>query len=395
MSLTIITLNSTDNGSTSRNTINANFAAILASYPTSGIVVGTTDTQNVSNKTFSSCIYTSPVINWGSDANGDILQRLSGAYTRLGIGTVGQVLTVSTGPVASWQNPSTVNGGYVADTGSANAYAVTPNPVFVAYTGGMQLEFIAANTNTTASTLNVNAIGVKTIKKGAGATDLAAGDIVAGMLVQVEYNATSGFFIMLNPVAGTVSLTAGVYPAGDGTAITGVGTKIATVIGDVTIASSTAETTLVTQSIPGGILGTSNAIRVRAYFTALNVSGTTNNVAFRFKYGSTTLITKTIATNATQGAGTNYSGWIEFVLYANASASIQEGVATINFGSSQNTIGNAAGTISGYQALISTAVGTAAEASAGALNIIVTAQFSNNGVNDNLTMVNAVVEKIS
>ncbi len=58
--------------------------------------VGTDTTQTLTNKTL-----TSPAINFGSDANGDIIYRTGGAYTRLPIGTNGQVLTVSSG-LPSW-----------------------------------------------------------------------------------------------------------------------------------------------------------------------------------------------------------------------------------------------------------------------------------------------------
>lgn len=102
---------------------------------------------------------------------------------------------------------STLLSDYKADTGSANAYVITPAPAITAYTAGQVFSFKATNANTTTSTLNVNGLGVKTIKKGAGSTDLASGDIAAGMIVQVEYDGTN--FVMLNPVANapTVTLT--------------------------------------------------------------------------------------------------------------------------------------------------------------------------------------------
>ena len=45
---------------------------------------------------------------------------------------------------------------YAADSGSANAYAVTLSPVPSAYFSGMVVRFVATNPNTTASTLAVN-----------------------------------------------------------------------------------------------------------------------------------------------------------------------------------------------------------------------------------------------
>jgi len=65
--------------------------------PPSGTAVGTSDTQTLTNKTL-----TSPVINVTSDATGDLYYRSSGgAFSRLGIGTAGQVLTVASG-LPSW-----------------------------------------------------------------------------------------------------------------------------------------------------------------------------------------------------------------------------------------------------------------------------------------------------
>jgi hypothetical protein len=115
---------------------------------------------------------------------------------------------------------STLLSDYVADTGAANAYVITPSPAITAYTAGQIFSFKAANTNTTTSTLNVNALGAKTINKLNGATALAVGDIVAGQIVTVEYDGT--VFQMISPAATTVELVAEAYPAGNGAAITGI-----------------------------------------------------------------------------------------------------------------------------------------------------------------------------
>lgn len=79
---------------------------------------------------------------------------------------------------------------YAADSGSANAYVVAPSPAATAYTAGMVVRFKAANANTTASTVNVNGLGAKTIAKN-GATALAAGDIAANEVVTVVYDGTN------------------------------------------------------------------------------------------------------------------------------------------------------------------------------------------------------------
>jgi len=68
-----------------------------------------TGSQTLTNKTL-----TSPIINLGSDATGDIYYRnSSGNFARLGIGTNAQVLTVSSG-IPSWQTgggSGTINDG--------------------------------------------------------------------------------------------------------------------------------------------------------------------------------------------------------------------------------------------------------------------------------------------
>lgn len=87
---------------------------------------------------------------------------------------------------------------YVADTGAADAYAIAPSPAITAYAAGQTFTFKATNANTTASTLNVNGLGVKTIKKASG-NDLVSGDIISGQLVVVEYDGTN--FQLLSDVA--------------------------------------------------------------------------------------------------------------------------------------------------------------------------------------------------
>ncbi len=86
---------------------------------------------------------------------------------------------------------------YVADTGAANAYAITLVPAITAYKTGQVFSFKAANANTTASTLAVNGLTATSIKKNS-ASALIANDILAGQLVMVEYDGTN--FQMLSQV---------------------------------------------------------------------------------------------------------------------------------------------------------------------------------------------------
>ena len=78
--------------------------------------VGKSATQTLTNKTL-----TSPVINVGSDATGDLYYRSAGVYTRLGIGSTGQLLTVASG-LPAWATAGLAADGW-ASAGETWTYA--------------------------------------------------------------------------------------------------------------------------------------------------------------------------------------------------------------------------------------------------------------------------------
>lgn len=78
---------------------------------------------------------------------------------------------------------------YAADTGAADAYVVTLSPAPTAYSAGMRVHFKAANANTGASTLNVNALGLKNLKSYDG-SDLPGNAIQPDDIVMAVYNGT-------------------------------------------------------------------------------------------------------------------------------------------------------------------------------------------------------------
>lgn len=98
--------------------------------------------------------------------------------------------------------PNVLTSDYKADTGTANAYAIAPSPAITAYVTGQIFSFKALNANTTTSTLNVSALGAKTIKYPGGA-NLQANSIIAGQLVVVEYDGTN-FQMVSVPAYGPV-----------------------------------------------------------------------------------------------------------------------------------------------------------------------------------------------
>ena len=86
--------------------------------------------------------------------------------------------------------------------GTANALTATSAPTIAAYAAGQQFLIYVASTNTTTTpTLNVNALGAKTIKKYIGTTKVAvvAGDLVASTFAILAYDGTD--IILMNPAA--------------------------------------------------------------------------------------------------------------------------------------------------------------------------------------------------
>lgn len=99
---------------------------------------------------------------------------------------------------------------FYIDSGTVNAYILTlaasmTNPVSstVGYFIGMTIRFRAGNTNTGASTVNVNSAGVKNLKQADGTTDLAAGDIPTTQDSVFRYNGTS--FVLQTGIASTTA----------------------------------------------------------------------------------------------------------------------------------------------------------------------------------------------
>lgn len=88
--------------------------------------------------------------------------------------------------VADYQNGTKV---YAATSTGTDTYAITLSPVPAALLTGMVFKFSADVANTGAATLNVNALGAKTIKKMHD-RDLQDGDIEAGQIVTVSYDGT-------------------------------------------------------------------------------------------------------------------------------------------------------------------------------------------------------------
>lgn len=281
--------------------------------------VGKTATQTLTNKTL-----TSPVVNVGSDATGDMYYRNAGVLTRIPVGTDNQILKLN---------------------------GTTPN---------WEAEATTVDASTTA----------KGIVEAATSAEVTAGTATGG----------TGAVLAVTPDALAAST-----PVFNGSGLTGIPKLLNTITTDVTFSSSTAENTLLSYSVPGGTLGTSNVIRVTMHVNPLGVT-TTNTWTLRLKYGATTLTTYTYTGSGTLGA----AGKMEFLLAGAGTTGTQNGSYVLSLG--QNSYVGNANTV--RQLFGESGQGTSSEDSTASKTLAITSQHSNSGASDNITVTIAVTEVI-
>lgn len=79
---------------------------------------------------------------------------------------------------------------YAATTGSANAYVLTLSPAITAYAAGQDFTFKANFTNSAAATINISALGVKSLVRQNSAA-LIGGEILSGSVYKITYDGTN------------------------------------------------------------------------------------------------------------------------------------------------------------------------------------------------------------
>ncbi len=75
-------------------------------------------------------------------------------------------------------------------TGAANIFSIGLTPSVTAYVAGMTVSFIAHQTNTGASTITVDGLASKNIRKGDGTLALEVNDIKIGQTATLVYDGT-------------------------------------------------------------------------------------------------------------------------------------------------------------------------------------------------------------
>lgn len=92
--------------------------------------------------------------------------------------------------VSSVNRPWDQSAAIWPDSGSANAYAITPIPSLAAYSSGLFFSFLAENANTGTSTINISGLGTITIQLNGRI--LSGGEIAAGAIVHGVVRNVSG-----------------------------------------------------------------------------------------------------------------------------------------------------------------------------------------------------------
>src|SRR5262245_46658956 len=80
----------------------------------------------------------------------------------------GQQLDTNFGTIVAYINDPTNRNNYAADTGGTNTIALAFSPAVAGFTGGLELTFKAANTNTGGVILIPNSAGTRTLVNSDG-----------------------------------------------------------------------------------------------------------------------------------------------------------------------------------------------------------------------------------
>ena len=157
------------------------------------------------------------------------------------------------------------------------------------------------------------------------------------------------------------------------------------VTANTTVTTTTTETNIYSKAIPANTIGTDGMLRLTIRISDLDITAN-DNLVLRFKLGTTTMCTITITADGCVST-TNATVMLQFLIQGDGATNAQGGMAWIR-GTGMDGSATEINTSAGF------AHGTAAEDSTGALNMIVTADFSSANAADSITLANAILEKL-
>lgn len=199
-------------------------------------------------------------------------------------------------------NDSVTYSNFLVDIGTANTYVVNfPGSVTTSYTAGLLIQVAIANTNTGASTINVNSLGTKNIVNTNGSA-LVAGQLPANGIALLQYDGAS-FQLLNDPSAGQV-LPSPLPVSQGGTGISTVPTNGQLLIGNgtnYTAANLTAGSGALITNAAGSItIATTGATGLPTFVL---VSATTVTAVSGAHYALSNAAASTLTLPATPSAG--------------------------------------------------------------------------------------------
>lgn len=151
-------------------------------------------------------------------------------------------------------------------------------------------------------------------------------------------------------------------------------------ISQVSFNATASETAIFSRLVEGGLLGSNNMFRGRIYVSTFSQNAASDSFVLRVKYGGTTVVTATVASDGASAVVANLEGFIDFEILANGSTTSQVGTARIFVADGGTEADNdAAVQISKAYAANN---GTASEDSSTDLLITVTGQYASSNANN-------------
>lgn len=244
-----------------------------------------------------------PLVNASSITTGQ-LAALFGDNSDITLGSGNKYVT-QTGLQKTSEN-------FATSTGVANTYAVTLSPVPASLSSGQTVSFLANFTNVDASgsTLNVNGLGAKPLKRNYNIA-LAGADITAGQIVQASYDGAN--FQVISPLGNTVgeSFVGAPYNSGNLISTQNVDT--------VYTAGFTAKNITIYYQL-GGANGSATQLYTTGTATwngtslVSNMRLSTNvGVATAFSNSSTTIDNSAVTAGNNSGSGSNSSATLTII----------------------------------------------------------------------------------